>query len=90
MFKKPHEYSRMVTVHRCPECGEPMVSMGYKFRAPKSADSHQWERIESAIREGREWELPTVRKQKPKLTLDPKLRIGLGIYGKRRTKKPAS
>jgi hypothetical protein len=67
-----------------------MVFMGYKFRAPRSADSHQWERIESAIREEREWEIPTVRKQKPKPKLDPKLRIGLGIYGKRRAKKPAS
>ncbi len=67
-----------------------MVFMGYKFRAPRSADSHQWERIESAILEEREWEIPTVRKQKPKPKLDPKLRIGLGIYGKRRAKKPAS
>ena len=61
--------------------------MGYKFRAPRRADVREWTRIETAIREGTKWEVRTVRKQKPKPKLDPKLRIALGTYGKRRPKK---
>ena len=60
--------------------------MGYKFRAPAMGDKSEWRRIEQALKDGRDYGIPTVRKQKPKPKLDPALRIALGIYGKRRPK----
>jgi hypothetical protein len=92
VFKKPHEYvrdTRQLVVRACPQCGRDMVFMGVKFRAPRSGDIREWSRIESALREGRDYGIPTVRKQKPKPKLDPKLRIALGTYGKRRPKGAA-
>lgn len=47
----------------------------------------EWTRIERALKEGRDYGIPTVRKQKPKPKLSPQMRIALGIYGKRRPKK---
>jgi hypothetical protein len=41
-----------------------MVAMGYKFRAPKAGNAREWSRIERALREGRDYGTPTVRKQK--------------------------
>jgi hypothetical protein len=58
--------------------------MGPKFRAPKISDTSEWLRIERAVKEGRDYGIPTVRKQKPKPKLSPQMRIALGIYGKRK------
>jgi hypothetical protein len=94
VFKKPHEYrfadkqgvrpSR--TVRNCPQCGHAMIYMGYKFRAPAVSDTDEWRRIERALKDGRDYGIPTVRKQASKPKLSPKLRIALGIYGKRKPK----
>jgi len=97
VFKKPHEYffagqrgvQRARTVRKCPQCGGEMIYMGYKFRAPAMSDTDEWRRIERCLKEGRDYGIPTVRKQKPKPKLDPALRIALGIYGKRRPKTAA-
>ena len=95
VFKKPHEY-RMPdkrgarparTVRKCPQCGGEMIYMGYKFRAPAANDTDEWRRIERALEEGRDYGVPTARKQQPKPYLSPQLRIGLGVYGTRRPKK---
>jgi hypothetical protein len=67
-----------------------MIYMGYKFRAPAANDTDEWRRIECALKDGRDYGVPTVRKQQPKPKLSPKLRIALGIYGKRRAKKQAN
>ena len=66
-----------------------MVAMGYKFRAPRTDDVREWSRIETALREGRDYGIPTVRKQKPKPQVSPQLRIALGVYGKRKSKRVA-
>jgi hypothetical protein len=89
VFKKPHEYSRTPTVRRCPQCGGEMIYMGYKFRAPATSDTDEWRRIERALKEGRDYGIPTVRKQQPKPKLSPQLRIALGVYGKRKPKTVA-
>ena len=78
-----------LTVRKCPQCGADMVFMGVKFRAPRTDDVREWSRIESALREGRDYGIPTVRKQKPKPKLSPQLRIALGVYGKRKPKTVA-
>ena len=75
-----------LTVRKCPECGADMIFMGAKFRAPKTNDVNEWSRIETALREGRDYGIPTVRKQKPKPTISPQLRIAFGVYGKRKPK----
>lgn len=64
VFKRPHEYSVTPTVRLCPQCGSQMVAMGYKFRAPKAGNVREWSRIERALRKGRDYGIPTVRKQK--------------------------
>src|SRR6478736_3598487 len=95
VFKKPHEYRFANkqgvrpprTVRKCPQCGGEMIYMGYKFRAPAASDTDEWCRIECALKDGRDYGVPTVRKQQPKPKLSPQLRIALGIYGKRRTTK---
>jgi predicted RNA-binding Zn-ribbon protein involved in translation (DUF1610 family) len=89
VFKKPHEYTVTPTVWVCPECGNELVAMGYKFRAPKATDVREWSRIETALREGRDYGVRTVRKVKPNPKLSPQLRMALGIYGKRKTKRMA-
>ena len=66
-----------------------MVPMGYKFRAPRAENIREWTRIEAALRKGRDYGLPTVRKQKPKPSLSPELRIALGIYGKKKANRKA-
>jgi len=66
-----------------------MVFMGMKFRAPRADNLSEWLRIETALREGRDYGMPTVRKQKPKPKLSPQLRIALGVYGKRKPKTVA-
>jgi predicted RNA-binding Zn-ribbon protein involved in translation (DUF1610 family) len=90
VFKKPHEYlcgaSRQLTLYKCPQCGNDMVFMGYKFRAPAMNNTDEWRRIERALKESQDYGIPTMRKQKPKPKLEPALRIALGIYGKRRSK----
>ena len=63
-----------------------MIYMGYKFRAPASRDTDDWRRIERALKDGEDYGIPTVRKQKPKPKLSPQLRIALGTYGKRKPK----
>ena len=63
-----------------------MVFMGVRFRAPRTDDVKEWARIETALREGRAYGIPTVRKKKPKPKLSPQLRIALGVYGKRKLK----
>jgi hypothetical protein len=60
--------------------------MGVKFRAPAKNNLEEWQRIERALREGRDYGVPTIRKQKPKPQLSPQLRMTLGIYGKRKLK----
>jgi predicted RNA-binding Zn-ribbon protein involved in translation (DUF1610 family) len=89
VFKKPHEYSATRTVRKCPQCGGEMIYMGYKFRAPAVSDTDEWRRIERALKEGRDYGIPTVRKQTPKPKLSPQLRIALGIYGKRKPRAAA-
>ena len=89
-FKKPHGYSLPLLIYRCPECGDTMLAMGYKFRPPRSNNKREWNRIQTAIKEGRDWMVPTVRKEKLKPELSPQLRIGLGIYGKRKAKNPGA
>ena len=89
VFKKPHEYTVTPTVRICPDCGNDMVAMGYKFRAPKASDVREWSRIETALREGRDYGVRTVRKVKQKPKLSPLVRIALGIYGKRKSKRMA-
>src|SRR6266404_1203092 len=97
VFKRPHEYDLPDkqgfrpprTVRRCPQCGGEMVHMGYKFRAPGMADIDEWHRIHRALKEGRDYGIPTVRKQTPKPRLSPQLRIALGSYGKRTAQKAA-
>ena len=63
--------------------------MGTKFRAPTMTDIGEWRRIERALKEGRDYGIPTVRKPKPKPKLSPQLRIAFGVYGKRRPKTAA-
>lgn len=41
------------------------------------------------MREGHDYGIPTVRKQKTKPELSPQLRIALGVYGKRKPKTVA-
>src|SRR5438046_292557 len=94
VFKKPHEYGFLKKrsnqlgrrTHKCPQCGNNMIYMGYKFRAPAMSNTREWRRIEQALKNGQNYGIPTVRKQKPKPKLEPALRITLGIYGKRRPK----
>jgi hypothetical protein len=87
-FKKPHAYLRgslrQRVVYKCPQCGQDMVFMGYKFRAPAMSNAREWSRIEQCLKDGQDYGTPTVRKQKPKPKLSPQLRIALGLYGKRR------
>jgi hypothetical protein len=66
-----------------------MIFMGYKFRAPTMRDTDEWRRIERALKEGRDYGIPTVRKQTPEPKLEPALRIALGIYGKRKPRAAA-
>jgi hypothetical protein len=61
-----------------------MIFMGYKFRAPAAIKKDEWRRIEQALKEGRDYGVPTIRKKKTESKLSPQLRIALGIYGKRR------
>lgn len=68
VFKKPHWYafkgkSSAPPVYPCPECGDDMIAMGYKFRAPAKRDIKEWKRIKDAIDNGVEWQVPTVRKE---------------------------
>jgi hypothetical protein len=95
VFKKPHEYrvpdkqgARTArTVRKCPQCGGEMVYLGYKFRAPAANDTDEWRRIERALEDGRDYGVPTVRKQQPEPKLSPQLRVALSTYGKRRATK---
>jgi hypothetical protein len=97
VFKKPHDYRvpntkgvpATRTVRKCPQCGGEMVYMGYKFRAPAERDKDEWRRLERALKEGRDYGIPTVRKQQPKPKLSPQFRIALGVYGKRKPKTAA-
>lgn len=66
-----------------------MVYLGVKFRAPKVDDVAEWSRRETALREGHDCSIPTVRKQRPKPKLSPQLRAALGTYGKRKAKTVA-
>ncbi len=95
VFKRPIEYRLFdkklgvwppEPIRKCPHCGDNMVHMGPKFRAPKMSCTAEWSRIERAVKDGRDYGVSTVRKQKPKPKLEPALRIALGIYGKRRPK----
>lgn len=52
-----------------------MVAMGYRFRAPKAADAREWSRIEAAVRDRRDYGIPTIRKRIPQLKISPQLRI---------------
>jgi hypothetical protein len=53
------------------------------------SDTDEWRRIERALKDGRDYGIPTVRKQTPKPKLSPQLRIALGIYGKRKPRAAA-
>jgi hypothetical protein len=64
-----------------------MVFMGTKFRAPAQDDIREWERIERAVSEGRDYGIPTVRKKEEKPKISPQVRIALGVYGKKRPKR---
>ncbi len=79
VFKRPHEY----------DLPDKQGFRGYKFRAPGMADIDEWHRIHRALKEGRDYGIPTVRKQTPKPRLSPQLRIALGSYGKRKAQKAA-
>ena len=48
--------------------------MGCKFRAPAMTDTDEGRRIERALKEGRDYGVPTVREQKPKPQFSPQLR----------------
>ncbi len=67
VFKKPHWYKTkeypVPPDHICPECGNLMIAMGYKFRAPAKSDVKAWKRIKDAIDSGATWEVPTIRKE---------------------------
>ena len=63
--------------------------MGPKFRAPWINDVGEWTRIETALREGRDYGIPTLRKQQSKPKVSPQLRIALGTYGKKKPKNVA-
>lgn len=63
-----------------------MIYMGYKFRAPAVSNTDEWRRIERALKDGRDYGIPTVRKQAAKPKLSPQLRVALGVYGKRKPK----
>lgn len=65
-----------------------MVYMGYKFRAPRLRAVRQWTEIERAVSEGRVYGVRTIRKQKPAPSVPTSLRVGLGVYGKRRRSIP--
>ena len=90
VFKKPHDYPFLQKsdapferkVYPCPECGQPMTYMGYKFRAPAKASVREWARIEEGVRSGAAWEKPTKRKEKPKPKISHALKKALGIWKK--------
>ena len=63
--------------------------MGPKFRAPRINDVGEWTRIETALRDGCDYGIQTVRKQVPKPKVSPQLRIALGTYGKKKAKNGA-
>lgn len=95
VFKRPEEYRPLNkegvrpprSPRKCPQCGGQTVYMGPKFRAPANRKIDEWERIERALKEGRSYGTPTVRRPKPKPKLSPQLRIALGVYGKKGPKK---
>ena len=66
-------------VYTCPDCGKNMVYMGYKFRAPPLSAIKEWKRIESGVKDGTDWTVPTIRKEKPKPKLSLTLKKALGI-----------
>jgi len=86
VFKKPHDYSFLQKedgpfrrkVYPCPECGHPMIYMGYRFRAPRSADVREWKRIEEAMKLGTALQTPTQRKAKPQPKISAALKKALG------------
>lgn len=75
-----------INVHKCPQCGEDMILMDYKFRAPAKDDIAEWKWIEKCVTTGTDYSNRTIRKVKPKPKVSPQLRIALGVYGKRRPK----
>jgi hypothetical protein len=85
VFKKPHEYrlpdkqgvSPARTIRKCPQCGGAMIYMGYKFRAPVASDADEWRRIDLALKEGRDYGIPTLRKQPSKQKLELASRMAL-------------
>jgi predicted RNA-binding Zn-ribbon protein involved in translation (DUF1610 family) len=44
-FKKLHQENN----HLCPNCGNPMIELSPKFKAPKKYDNDQWEKIKILI-----------------------------------------
>jgi hypothetical protein len=47
-FKKPH-YEK---TNLCPNCGNPMIELSRKFKAPKKDDIDQWDKIKILIDHG--------------------------------------
>src|SRR5690606_11820866 len=88
VFKKPHWYKMKYApetppTYFCPDCGEEMVYMGYKFRAPPKSDTKGWKRIEDGVKSGALWEKPTIRKEdKREEKISPRLKKALGIEAK--------
>jgi len=82
VFKKPHWYRTKQTPvlpqYPCPECGKILMSMGYKFRAPRQDDVKSWKRIQHAIETGTTWEDRTIRKE------ETRAQPRLGVHGRYR------
>jgi hypothetical protein len=79
VFKRPEEYLPLdkkgvrptPTPRQCPHWGGQTVYMGPKFRAPAMDDVDEWARIDRALKEARDYGIPTVRKQKPTKAFTP-------------------
>jgi hypothetical protein len=39
-------------IHKCPECGEPMVDMGFDFKPPRQSDVKAWQTLRGMYRVG--------------------------------------
>ena len=47
-FKKPASASPRV----CPQCGDELVQLSRKFKAPRTRDSGQWEKVRFLVEQG--------------------------------------
>ena len=87
VFKKPHYYgpAEDAPLYPCPDCGEPMKAMGYKFRAPEKKNKKEWQRIEKCEKDGIAWTTRTIRKEEEieSTKLSQEMNYYLGIKTKK-------